>query len=116
MDEDIKKAYMAELHTEQQVRVGVTLKMEGCPRTVDSDDNTETEEVLMIITDLECKLLNIIRELEKTDRMGRKLEEAGMQKLGVGVPMRGEIVKLTAKSAAKDKRMASQEIRHLHGF
>ena len=32
-----------------------------------------------------------------------------MKKLRVGVPMRGGIVKLTAKSAAKDKGMASQD-------
>ena len=31
MDEDEKKAYMAELHKERQVRVTVTLKMEGFP-------------------------------------------------------------------------------------
>ena len=30
--------------------------------------------------------------------------------------MRGGILKLTVKSAAKDKGMASQEIRHLQGF
>ena len=116
MDEEEKKAYMAELHKEQQVRVTITLKMEGFLRTVDSDDDTDEEEVSMIVTDPEHKLVDIIGELENKDGMGRKLEEAGMKKLRAGVPLRGGIVKLIAKSAAKDKGVASQEIRHLHGF
>ena len=48
--------------------------------------------------------------------MGRKLLGAKMMKLRVGVPMRGAVVKLAAKSIQKDKGMASQEIQHLQGF
>ena len=59
MGEDEKKAYMAELHKEQQVRVTVTLKMEGFPHTVDSDDDTDEEEVSMVVTDPEYKLVDI---------------------------------------------------------
>ena len=116
MDEEEKKAYATELAQEQQVRVTVTLEMEGFPRTMDSDENTDEEEASMIISDPERKLVDIIGELESKDAVGRKLEGAGMKKLRVGVPMRGGIVKLTAKSAARDTGMASQEIQHLRGF
>ena len=58
----------------------------------------------------------IIGELESKATVGRKIGEAKMMKLCVGVPMQGGIVKLTAKSAKKDKGMASQEIQHLQGF
>ena len=94
----------------------VTLKMEGFPRTVDSDEETDEDEVSMVIEDPETKLVDIIGELESKATVGRKLGEAKMMKLRVGVPMRGGIVKLTAKSARKDKGMASQEIQHLQGF
>ena len=90
--------------------------MEGFPRTVDSDEETDEEKVSMIIEDPETKLVDIIGELESKATVGRKLGEAKMMKLRVGVPMRGGIVKLTAKSARKDKGMASQEIQHLQGF
>ena len=116
MDEDGKKAYMAELHKERQVRVTVTLKMEGFPPTMDSDDETDEEEVLMVITDPEYKLMDIFGAMEKKDEVGRKLKEAGMKKLRMGVPMQGGMLRLTMKSAAKDKGMASQEIQHLKGF
>ena len=94
----------------------VTLKLEGFPRTVDSDEETDEDEVSMIVEDPETKLVDIIGELESKATVGRKLGEAKMMKLRVGVPMRGAIVKLTAKSARKDKGMASQEIQHLQGF
>ena len=96
----------------------VTLKMEGFPRTVDSDEETDEDEVSMIIEDPETKLVDIIGELESKATVGRKLGEAKMMKLRVGVPMRGGIVKLTVKSAAKEKGMVSQEIQHryLQGF
>ena len=113
LDEEETKAFNAELENEKMVRVTITLKMEGFPRTMDSDEDTDEEEVSMIVTDPEHKLVDIIGELENKDGMGRKLEEAGMKKLRVGVPMRGGIVKLAVKSAAKYKGMASQ---HLRGF
>ena len=116
MDEEETKAFNAELENEQKVRVTITLRMEGFPRTVDSDEDTDEEEVSMIVSDPEMKLVDIIGELESKDAVGRKLEGAKMKKLRVGVPMRGGIVKLTAKSAKKDKGMASQEIQHLQGF
>ena len=94
----------------------VTLKMEGFPRTVDSDEETDEDEVSMIIEDPETKLVDIIGELESKDTVGRKLEGAGMKKLRVGVPLQGGIVKMTAKSAARDKGIATQEIQHLRGF
>ena len=109
LDEAEKAEYEAELENERKVRVTVTLKLEGFPRTVDSDE----EEVSMIVSDPEKKLVDIIRELENKDGVGRKLKGAGMKKLRVGVPMRGGIVKLAVKSAAKYKGMASQ---HLRGF
>ena len=91
----------------------ITLKIKGLLRTVDSDEDTDEEEVSMIVSDPEHKLVDIIGELENKDAVGRKLEQAGMKKLRVGVPLRGGIVKLAAKSAARDKGMASQEIQHL---
>ena len=112
MDEEEKKAFDAELAQEQQVQVTTILKMEGFPRTVDSDE----EEVSMIVSDPEKKLVDIIRELENKDGMGRKLEGAGMKTLRVGVPLRGGIVKMTAKSAARDTGMATQGTQHLRGF
>ena len=116
MDEDGKKAYMAELRKEQQIRVTAILKMEGFPRTVDSDDETDEEEFVMVITDPEFKLMDIFGAMEKTDGVGRKLKEAGMKKFRMGVPMPGGTVKLTKKAAASDTRMTSQEIQHLKGF
>jgi hypothetical protein len=96
--------------------VTVTLKLEGFPRTVDSDEETDDEEVSMIVEDPETKLKDIIMALENQAAVGRKLLGAKMMKLRVGVPMRGAVVKLTAKSIQKDKGMASQEIQHLQGF
>ena len=116
LDEAETKAFNAELENEKKVRVTVTLKMEGFPRTVDSDEDTDEEEVSMIISDPETKLVDIIGELESKEAVGRKLKEAKMKKLRVGVPMRRGTVKLTAKSARKDKGLASQEIQHLQGF
>ena len=116
MDEEETKAFNAELGNERKVRVTITLKMEGFPGTVDLDEDTDEEEVSMVITDPEYKLVDNIGEMEKKDGVGRKLEEAGMKRLRVGVPLRGGTVKLAAKSAAKDKGMASQEIQHLQGF
>ena len=116
LDEAETKAFNTELENEKKVRVTVTLKMEGFLRTVDSDEETDEDEVSMIIEDPETKLVDIIGELESKATVGRKLGEAKMMKLRVGVPMRGGIVKLTAKSARKDKGMASQEIQHLQGF
>ena len=118
MDEEEKKAFDAdsELAQEQQIRVTMILKMEGFPRTMDSDEDTDEEEVLMIVSDPEKKLVDIIGELENKDAVGRKVEGAGMKKLRVGVPLRGGTVKLTAKSAVRDKGMASQDIQHLRGF
>ena len=114
MDEEDKKAFDAELENEKKVQVTITLKMAGFPRTVDLDEDTDEEEVSMIVLDPEAKLVDIIGELESKDTVGRKLKGAGMRKLLVGVPMRGGFVKLAVKSAAKDKGMASQE--HLRGF
>ena len=116
MDEEDKKAFDAELKNEKKVQITIILKMEGFPRTVDSDEDTDEEEVSVIVSDPETKLVDIIGELESKDTVGRTLEGAGMKKLWVEVPMRGGIVKLTVKSAAKDKGMASQEIQHLRGF
>ena len=103
----------AELANEKKVRVTAILRMEGSPRTVDSDEDSDEWEVSMIVSDPETKLVDIIGELESNDTVGMKLKGAGMKKLRVGVPMRGGIVKLAVKSAAKDKGMASQ---HLRGF
>ena len=116
LDEAETEAFNTELENERKVRVTVTLKMEGFPRTVDSDEETDEDEVSMIVKDPETKLVDIIGELESKATVGRKLGEAKMMKLHVGVPMRGAIVKLTAKSAKKDKGLASQEIQHLQGF
>ena len=116
MDEAKQAEYKAELENERKVRVTVTLKLEGFPRTVDSDEETDEDEVSMIVEDPETKLMDIIGELEGKATVGRKLVGARMMKLRVGVPMRGAIVKLTAKSVQKDKGMASQEIQHLQGF
>ena len=95
MDEDGKKAYMTELRKEQQVRVTAILKIEGFPRTVDSDDETDEEEFAMVITDPEFKLMDIFGAMMKKDEVGRKLKEAGMKKLRMGVPMQGGTVRLT---------------------
>ena len=118
MDEEEKEASDAELAQEQQVRVTLTiiLKMEGFRRTMDSDEDTDEEEVSMIVSDPEKTLVSIIGELESKDAAGRKLEGAGMRKLRVGVPLWRGTVKLAAKSAARDKGIASQEIQHLRGF
>ena len=78
---------------------------------MDSDEETDDEEVSMIVEDPETKLKDIIVELEGKAAVGRKLVGARMMKLRVGVPMWGAVVKLTAKSVQKDKGMASQEIR-----
>ena len=116
MDEAEQAEYEAELANERKVRVTVTLKLEGFPRTVDSDEETDDEEVSMIVEDPETKLKDIIVALENQAAVGRKLLGAKMMKLRVGVPMRGAVVKLTAKSILRDKGMASQEIQHLQGF
>ena len=116
MDEDGKTAHMAELRTEQQVRVTAILKMEGFPHTVDSDDETDEEEFAMVITDPEFKLMDIFGAMEEKDGVGRKLKEAGMKKLRMGVPMQGGTVRLATKAAEKDTGMASQEIQHLKVF
>ena len=116
MDEAEQAEYEAELENERKVRVTVTLKLERFPRTVDSDEETEDDEVSMIVEDPETKLKDIIVALENKATVGRKLLGAKMMKLRVGVPMRGAVVKLTAKSIQKDKGMASQEIQHLQGF
>ena len=116
LDEAETADFNEELANERKVRVTVTLKMEGFPRTVDSDEETDEDEVSMIVEDPETKLKDIIVELENKATVGRKLLGARMMKLRVGVPMRGAVVKLTAKSVQKDKGMASQEIQHLQGF
>ena len=116
LDEAETADFNEELANERKVRVTVTLKMEGFPRTVDSDEETDEDEVSMIVEDPETKLKDIIVGLENKATVGRKLLGARMMKLRVGVPMRGAVVKLTAKAAQKDKGMASQEIQHLQGF
>ena len=116
LDEAETADFNKELANERKVRVTVTLKMEGFPRTVDSDEETDEDEVSMIVEDPETKLKDIIVGLENKATVGRKLLGARMMKLRVGVPMRGAVVKLTAKSVQKDKGMASQEIQHLQGF
>ena len=55
MDEAEQAEYEAELENERKVRVTVTLKLEGFPRTVDSDEETDDEEVSMIVEDPETK-------------------------------------------------------------
>ena len=81
LDEAETKAFNAELENKKKVRVTVTLRMEGFPRTVDSDEDTDEEEVSMIISDPETKLVDIVGELESKEAVGRKLEEAKMKKL-----------------------------------
>ena len=89
MDEEEQAEYEAELKNERKVRVTVTLRMEGFPRTVDSDEETDEDEVSMIVEDPETKLKDIIMALENQATVGRKLLGAKMMKLRVGVPMRG---------------------------
>ena len=85
---------------------------------MDSDDETAEEELAMVSTDPEFKLMGIFGAMEKKDGMGRKLKEAGMKKLRMGVLMPGGTVKLTKKAAAyaSGTGMASQQIQHLKGF
>ena len=119
MDEDGKKADMDELRKEQQVRVTVVLKMEGFPRTVDSDSETDEEEFAMVVSDLEFKLMDIFGAMEEKNGgvpVARKLKEAGMKKLRMGVPMPGGSVQLTKELMTAGAGMASQQIQHLTGF
>ena len=112
----IADIHMDELRKEQQVRVTADLKMEGFPRMVDLDSETDEEEFAMVITDPEFKLVVIFGAMEKKGGVARKLKESGMKKLRMGVSMPGRSVKLTKKAMAADTGMASQQIQHLMGF
>ena len=70
----------------------------------------------MVVSDPELKLMDIFGSMEKKGGVARKLKEAGMKKLLMGVHMPGGSVQLTKKSMAADAGMASQQIQRLTGF